>query len=67
VTGPKWEPDQGEVPRSDTFTEAMENSQKGIYWKTKNKTKQNKKTNQPNKQTKNHPPQKKQKQKRDLS
>jgi hypothetical protein len=24
VTGPKWDPSQGEVPRPDTITEAME-------------------------------------------
>jgi hypothetical protein len=30
VTVPKWNPDQGEVPRSDTIMEAMEYSQKGI-------------------------------------
>ena len=31
VTGPKWDPAQGEVPRPDTITEAMEHSQKGTY------------------------------------
>jgi hypothetical protein len=31
ATGPQWDPAQGEVPRSDTITEAMECSQKGIY------------------------------------
>ena len=31
VTGPKWDPDQGEGPRPDTITEAMESSQKGTY------------------------------------
>jgi hypothetical protein len=30
ATGPKWDPAQGEVPRPDTITEAMECSQKGI-------------------------------------
>ena len=30
-TGPKWEPAQGEVPRPETVTEAMEHSHKGIY------------------------------------
>jgi hypothetical protein len=30
-TGPKWDPAQREVPRSDTITEAMKCSQKGIY------------------------------------
>jgi hypothetical protein len=29
VTGPKWDPAQGVVPRPDTITEAMEHSQKG--------------------------------------
>ena len=29
VTGSKWDPDQGDVPRPDTITEAMEHSQKG--------------------------------------
>jgi hypothetical protein len=28
-TAPKWDPAQGEVPRPDTITEAMESSQKG--------------------------------------
>jgi hypothetical protein len=28
VTGPKWDPAQREVPRSDTISEAMECSQK---------------------------------------
>jgi hypothetical protein len=28
VTGPKWDPAQGEVPRPDTITEALEHSQK---------------------------------------
>jgi hypothetical protein len=31
ATGPKWNSAQGEVPRPDTVTEAMERSQKGIY------------------------------------
>jgi hypothetical protein len=31
ATGPKWDSAQGEVPRPDTITEAMEGSQKGIY------------------------------------
>jgi hypothetical protein len=31
VTSPKWDPPYGEVPRSDTITEAMEHSQKGTY------------------------------------
>ena len=31
VTGPKWDPAQGEVPKPDTITEAMEHSQKGTY------------------------------------
>jgi hypothetical protein len=30
-TSPKWDPAQGEVPRPNTFTEAMEYSQKGTY------------------------------------
>jgi hypothetical protein len=32
-TGPNWESFQGEVPRSDTITEVMENSKKkgGTY------------------------------------
>ena len=30
VTGPKWDPAQGEALRPDTITEAMERSQKGI-------------------------------------
>ena len=38
VTGPKWDPGQGEVPRPDTIIEAMECSQKGTYmtalWET---------------------------------
>ena len=29
VTGPKWDPTQGKVPKSDTITETMECSQKG--------------------------------------
>jgi hypothetical protein len=29
VTGPSWDPAQGEAPRPDTNTEAMEHSQKG--------------------------------------
>jgi hypothetical protein len=29
VTSPKWDPTQGEVPRPDTITEAIEHSQKG--------------------------------------
>jgi hypothetical protein len=29
ATGPKWHSAQGEIPRSDTITEAMEISQKG--------------------------------------
>jgi len=31
TTGPKWDPARGETPRSDTITEAMEQSQKGTY------------------------------------
>jgi hypothetical protein len=31
VTGPKWDPAQGEVPRPDNITEAMECPQRGIY------------------------------------
>jgi hypothetical protein len=31
ATGPKWVPAQGEVPRPDSITEAMECSQKVIY------------------------------------
>jgi hypothetical protein len=31
VTRPKWDPAQGEDPRSDTVTEAIECSQKGTY------------------------------------
>jgi hypothetical protein len=31
VTGPRWDPAQGEVPRPDTITEAMEHSHKGTY------------------------------------
>jgi hypothetical protein len=31
VTGPKWDPAQEEVPKSDTITEAMECSQKWTY------------------------------------
>jgi hypothetical protein len=31
VTDPKWDPAQGEAPRPDTITEAMEDSQKGTY------------------------------------
>jgi hypothetical protein len=31
ATGPKWDPAEGEVPRPDTVTEAMECSQKGTY------------------------------------
>jgi hypothetical protein len=27
-----WDPAQGEVPRPDTTTEAVESSQKGIYY-----------------------------------
>ena len=38
MTGPKWNPAQGEFPRPDTITEAMECSQKGpimiTLWKT---------------------------------
>ena len=38
MTGPKYSPDQGKVPRPDTITEAMERSQKGLsmtaLWKT---------------------------------
>jgi len=30
-TGPKWAPVQGEAPRPDTITEAIECSQKGTY------------------------------------
>jgi hypothetical protein len=29
VPGPKWDPAQGEVPRPETITEAMELSEKG--------------------------------------
>ena len=29
ATGAKWDPAQGEDPRNDTITEAMEHSQKG--------------------------------------
>ena len=29
VTGPKWDPAQGEGPRPDTIIEAMEHSEKG--------------------------------------
>jgi hypothetical protein len=32
ATGPKWDPAQGEVPRPDTITEAMERSQKETYY-----------------------------------
>jgi hypothetical protein len=32
MIGPKWDPSQGEAPRTDTITEAMECSQKGIYY-----------------------------------
>jgi hypothetical protein len=32
VTGPKWDPAQGEVPAPGTITEVMEYSQKGIYY-----------------------------------
>jgi hypothetical protein len=32
ATGPKWDPAQGEVPRPDTITEAMEHSQKETYY-----------------------------------
>ena len=31
MTDPKWDPAQGEVPRSDIITEAIECSQKGSY------------------------------------
>jgi hypothetical protein len=31
ATGPKWDPAQGEVPRPDHITEAMECSEKGAY------------------------------------
>jgi hypothetical protein len=31
VTGPKWDPAQGEAPRPDTITKAMVCSQKGTY------------------------------------
>ena len=31
MTGPKWDPAQGEVPKPDTITEAMEHSQKWTY------------------------------------
>jgi hypothetical protein len=31
MTGLMWDPAQGEVPRLDTITEAMESSQKGTY------------------------------------
>ena len=29
VTGPKWDLDEGEVPRPDTITEVMEHHKKG--------------------------------------
>jgi hypothetical protein len=32
VIGSKWDPAQGEVPRPDTIIEAMEHSEKGIYY-----------------------------------
>jgi hypothetical protein len=32
VTGQKWDPAQGDIPRPDTITETIEHSQKGIYW-----------------------------------
>ena len=32
ATGPEWDPAQGEVPRHDTITEAMELTQKKIYY-----------------------------------
>jgi hypothetical protein len=31
MRGPKWDPIQGEDPRPDSITEAMEGSQKGTY------------------------------------
>ena len=35
MTGPKWDPVQGTVPRPDTVTEAMEQSQKETtLWKS---------------------------------
>jgi hypothetical protein len=40
ATGPKWNPAQGEVPRSDTNTEAMESSQKGPTMTALRKTQQ---------------------------
>ena len=40
MTGPKWDPAQGEVPRPDTITEAMEHSQKGTYHDCPPKTQQ---------------------------
>jgi hypothetical protein len=38
MTGPKWDPAQGEVPRPDTITEAMEHSQKGSIMTVLGKT-----------------------------
>jgi hypothetical protein len=40
VTGPKRDPAQGEVPRLDTITEAMEPSQKGPSMTAFQKTQQ---------------------------
>jgi hypothetical protein len=40
VIGPKWDSTQGEILRPDTITEAMENSQKGTYHGTLQKTQQ---------------------------
>ena len=40
MIGPKWDPAQGEVPRPDTITEAMEHSQKGTYHDCPPKTQQ---------------------------
>jgi hypothetical protein len=31
LTGPKWDPTQGKVPKPDTITEAIEHSQKETY------------------------------------
>ena len=40
MTGPKWDPGQGEVPRPDTITEAMVSSQKGPSMTALQKTQQ---------------------------
>ena len=40
MTGPKWVPAGWKVPRPDTITEAMECSQKGIYYDCPPKTHQ---------------------------